>query len=277
MTDPESPLIYSGSMLQFSEVHMLPVRKKEIARKGRRGEVLYAAFGSYAVLNSLMVLPPENSYQFLWTPTRDCVVWIGSVSYRDAIDDLISVFDSTGFGAARVSQGHIQAIATLGDMVGLVGSGSLRSELPTYKVSSKPLTISGDVILADALQLMFKGRIRRLFFDDDPSRFVSDRSILDLLFSPFMLKVARDSPAKWLDLRVGQIPKRVATDVPSGASLMEAASLLNPQSDDCLLTDNGRVVTRWDIVVKSWKKDLRVAPTPRSLVSIVPERSGDFD
>ncbi|MDA4124088.1 MAG: CBS domain-containing protein [Thaumarchaeota archaeon] len=264
-TDPNSPLIYSGSLLHVSDIQMLPVQRNELARKGKSGIRLYGAFGSYAVLQSILILPPENAYQFLWTPTRDSLVWIGSVSSDSPFDRLLSVFEATGFGAARVSKRQIHTLITLEDVVNLIRMGVLTSEVRISSISSEPITTSRDTTLADALQLMFEGKVRRLFLDDEPRKYISDRSILALLFSPYMLKVARDSPGKWLDLRVNQIPKREATSVPSEASLLDAASLLTQGSDECLVTSKNRVVTRWDIVIKSWKKDLEfVAEQPIS-------------
>lgn len=235
---------------------MLPVEKEEISRTGKNGIKLCGAFGGYGVLHSLVVLPPQNSYQFLWTPTHDSVVWIGSVSSDTPFDRLLHVFDATGFGAARVSNGEIHTLVTLEDVVNLIRSGVLTSEIKIDSISSVPMTVSEDTTLVDALQLMFKGRVRRLFLDDEPRKFVSDRSILALIFSPYMLKVAKDSPAKWLDLRVNQMPKRDATPVVPDASLLDGAGLLTQGSDDCLVTPTNRVVTRWDMVIKSWKKDL---------------------
>jgi hypothetical protein len=258
-TDPNSPLIYSGSLLHVADIQMLPVEKEEIARAGKNGIKLCGAFGSYAVLQSLVILPPENSYQFLWTPTHDSLVWIGSVSSNSPFDELLHVFDSTGFGAGRVSKHEIHTLVTLEDVVNLIRIGVLTSEIKMSSISSLPMTVSGDTTLADTLQLMFKGKVRRLFLDDEPRKYVSDRSILALLFSPYMLKVARDSPAKWLDLRVNQLPKREATSISSEASLLDGARLLTQVSDDCLVTHKNRVVTRWDVVIKSWKKDLELS------------------
>jgi hypothetical protein len=117
-------------------------------------------------------------------------------------------------------------------------------------------------MLADALHLMIEARVRRLFLEDEPMNYISDRSILALLFSPYMLEVARDSPAKWLDLRVSQLPRRRAIPVGAGASIGDGARLLSQGSDECLVTSKNRIVTRWDLVIKTWKKDLDIAAAP---------------
>jgi CBS domain-containing protein len=257
VTDPESPLIYSGSLLHISDVNMLPVQKKEVLKTTSAGVKLYGAFGSYGVIESLVVLQPKDSYKFLWSRTRDLLIWIASVSYRDDLDHLLSVFNDTGFGAARLAGRQGRTLITLEDVVDKVRRRELSSELDLDEISSEPFTVSKDTMLGDALHLMFEARVRRLFVDE-PTRFVSDRTILAYLFSPFMLKIAKDSPDKWLDVRIEQLPKGEAVPVRAEASLTEGATLLGSLPDDCLLTSRNRVVTRWDIVIKSWKKDLNL-------------------
>jgi hypothetical protein len=277
-TDPSSPLIYSGSLLQMSDITMLPVHKKEVKREGEKGVKLYGAFGSYAVIQSLVVLPPENSYKFLWRPTSELLIWVGSVSSADDLDTLLSVFESTAFGAARLSGKQIRTLVTLDDVVGLVREGTLVSQLCMDDISSELITTAEDNTMVEALHLMFKARVRRLFLDDQPGKFVSDRSILALLFSPYMLKVARDSPEKWLEASVRELPKREASSVLATDSLMEGTRPLGHWPDDCLLTDNNRVVTRWDIVMKSWKRDLELAPAikvePNLRNGVIPRERG---
>lgn len=264
-TDPSSPLIYSGTLLHISDVNMLPVQKEEVTKTSKTGLKLYGAFGSYAVIKSLVDLPPENSYKFLWEPTHKLVVWIGSVSYEDDLDSLISTFNETGFGVARISSKQGRTLITLEDVVEKVRRGELDSELGMDSISSEPITVSKDTLLVDALQYMFKARVRRLFAEDDPKKFVSDRTILAFLFSPHMLEVAKESPSKWLDLRLDQLQENEATAVQADASLGEGAQLLGKWPDDCLLTDKNRVVTRWDIIIKPWKKNLlRVAASQKA-------------
>jgi CBS domain-containing protein len=265
-TDPKSPLIYSGSLLHISDVSMLPVEKKEVLKTTKTGK-LYGAFGSYAVMSGLVVLPPENSYKFLWSATENILIWIGSVSFEDDLDHVLSVFEDTGFGAARLTGRQGRTLITLENFVDKLRSRELASGLDLEQISSEPISVSKDVMLGDAIHLMFKARVRRLFVDDEPTRFVSDRTILALLFSPYMLKIARDTPSKWLDLRVDQLPKGEAAPVQPEASLAEGATLLGRQPDDCLITNKNRVVTRWDLIIKAWKKDL-------NLVAVQSSRAG---
>jgi hypothetical protein len=283
VTDPNSPLIYSGSLLQLSDIHMLPVQKKEVTKKSEGGHTLYGVFGSYAVIQSVIVLPPDESYKFLWTPTREFLVWVGSVSAKDDLDTLLAVFERTGFGAARLSGRQIRTLITLDDVVTLVREGRLVSDLRLDEISSEPMTVPGDVPLVDALQMMFKARVRRLFLDEDQERFVSDRSALSLLFSPFMLKLARDTPEKWLRLAVKDLPRRRASLIDPKSSLDAAARHIGHWPDDCLLVGGKKVVTRWDIVMKPWKKGFEYSEQGLTEIVVEPgmrnraERSGALE
>ena len=105
----------------------------------------------------------------------------------------------------------------------------------------------------EAMNLMCEVRIRRLFLREKAGEFVSDRNILAFLFSPKGLKIARDDPDSWTDLRLSDMGSMFARIVSSEASVEDVGKMVEPGRDVFVLSDNESVISRWDLVIKPWK------------------------
>ncbi len=254
VADGNSPLIHAGLILNSSEVHILPVMKGLRPRRDRRtGLVLYGALGGYSFLERFMKTKPKNYYDFLRTPSKEIAVWIGSVDFGNPISDLLHVFEATKFGAARVSDHDIYTVATLADLVGAMRNSSLVSDMRVEQVGSQPVSISSDAEIGEAVKMMLKFRVRRLFPQGRPGEFISSRSVIEFMLTPERLRVARRRPEEWCDAKVSALGTRSARVVAPGASLNEAARMIGDEPDDCLVSEGGLVVSRWDLLMKPWK------------------------
>jgi hypothetical protein len=254
MADGESPLVYVGSMLSRSEIHMLPVEQGIRPRKDRTsGITLYGALAGYSLFEWLSATAPSDFSENLWRPCRDVAVWIGSADFTNPLASLLRVFDLTRFGAARVQRGKEHALITLSDLVSAMSRGALYSEMRVSEVGSTPVAISSKATIREAVELMLNRRIRRLFLGDNPGKFVSGGSILGLIFDPGRLQKAGAYPQSWRDLAVTVLTPNEAQVVLPGTSLSEASKLMGPKPDDCLVTPDGKVISRWDLIIKPWK------------------------
>lgn len=196
ITTPDVPVIVAASMLTAYDAPMLPLTRvgsqQPVEKNGVR---LYQAVGSYPIISLFLETKPSDYYKVLWNSCSTTTVWIGSMGYEEPLDKLLSIFALTGFGDARVDvEGSPPALLTLNEVVSLYRDRKLNCSLPVKDVASDAIFIDPDAMLLDALHLMREKRIRRLFLRGRKGEFVSDRSILGLLFSPRGLKAARDSP-----------------------------------------------------------------------------------
>lgn len=254
IADGNSPLIHAGFILNTSEVHMLPVMKGLRPRRDRRtGLVLYGALGGYPFLEKFVKTEPKDYNDLLRTPSREIAVWIGSVDFGNPISDLLHVFEATKFGAARVSDHDIHTVATLADLVGAMRNHSLVSDMRVEQIGSPPMSISLDTDIREAVEKMLRFRVRRLFLQGRPHEFISSRSVIEFMLTPEQLQVVRRRPEEWCDAKVSVLGTRSARVVALGASLNEAVRLIGDEPDDCLVSEGGLAISRWDLVMKPWK------------------------
>ena len=213
---------------------------------------LHPAFGGYGILKAIADSEPKDYYKTLWAKSADVPVWIGSCDYEQPFDDILRAFDLTLFGGARVTKGPLEALITLGDVVGLIREGKLSTRMSTDEVGSVPKVISKDRPIIEAIRMMVLQGVRRLFIEKRLGAYISDRGVIDYMFSPERLGVAKDHPELWIDEPVERVGTKTAGTCRSG-SLDDAAKEMGSAPDDCLITDEFRVISRWDIVVKPWK------------------------
>jgi CBS domain-containing protein len=234
---------------------MLPIVKVGASQvKEKDGVILFQAIGSQPIIRLLTETKPSEYYKILWNPCTATSIWIGALGYNDSLDHLLRVFVLTGFGDAKVdSPPSPPALLTLSEVVGLYREGKLRCEVGVKEVASPAVVVDHDMPLMEAMNLMCDKRIRRLFLREKAGEFVSDRNILAFLFSPKGLKIARDSPDSWTDLRLHDIDSMRARLVPREASVEDVGRMVEPGRDVFVLSDDESLISRWDLVIKPWR------------------------
>jgi len=243
----------TGSLIKHNDVHLLPAGKKIPPHRIELADVtLHGAFGSYGILKRVSESPPKDYYKTLWSNSAEIPIWIGSCKFEDPFDDILQAYSLTGFGGARVTRGVDEALVTLGDAVGLITSGKMSTHMLTDDVCSVPIVIAKNVPIIEAIREMVSHNIRRLFVKGGQGKFFSDRTLIDFMFSPERLETARDSPEMWLDGEVGNLVTKSPGRCQTG-DLDQAAKDIGQAPDDCLLTDESRVISRWDMIVKPWR------------------------
>ena len=249
----DDPVILTAELIRNSEVHLLPAGRSIPSRRVDLANIsLHPAFGGYGILKKIVDSKPEGYYSTLWAKSAEVPVWIGSCDFSDPFEDLMQSFSVTKFGGVRVTKDNEEALATLGDAIGLIREGKLSTNMSTDDVSSVPVAISKDASILEAIRTMVSHNIRRLFVEKGQGSFISDRTVIDYMFSPARLGVARDHPELWIDDSVDEVGTKDPGSSRTGP-LDDAAGAIGPAPDDCLMTDDHMVVTRLDIVVKPWR------------------------
>ncbi|MDA4115831.1 MAG: hypothetical protein OK442_04685 [Thaumarchaeota archaeon] len=257
ITTPDVPVIVAASILSVYEAPMLPIVKVGASPTHvKEGVTLFQAIGSQPIISLLRETKPKDYYKILWSSCTATSIWIGALGYDDSLDELLRVFVLTGFGDAKVdSPPSPPALITLNEVVALYREGKLRCELGVKEVASPAVVVDSDMPLMEAMNLMCEVRIRRLFLRGKAGEFVSDRNILAFLFSPKGLKIARDAPDDWTDLRLSDIGSMFARVVSSNDSVEQVGRMVEPGRDVFVLSDHESVISRWDLVIKPWKAE----------------------
>jgi len=233
-------------LLRFHEIDVLPLSfGSERKQKG--------IFG-FSCLARLMHVRPEELASFLKQPCETVSETLTTIRAERALSGLLDAFQRRRFGFARVVESRgVGALLSLPDVLGLYGSGLLRSSLTLEDVGSASFSMPANLTVRDALAEMFDRRIRRVFISGTGG-FIWDRSIIGHLFSPAILaRVARDEEGDILGTPISHIETMTAREADGGMQLLEAAALLKVEPGQCLIFD-GKVATPWDIVMKPWKK-----------------------
>ncbi|MDA4112376.1 MAG: hypothetical protein OK439_07535 [Thaumarchaeota archaeon] len=259
MSYGETPLIIAGSMLHISDVQMLPVEGGQSAHYHEKTKIkLYAAVGGYSVLDKILVTDPKDYQRLLWKPCKEIVAWIGSANFDDELDSLFRVFDVTRFGDASVDLSEdTHTIVTLHEFVDLLRNGIIASSATAQEISTRKVSVPKDTPIIEAIKIMFQKRIRRLFVDDidRENEFISSRKIIAYLFSPDRLLFVKEHPERWLEGEIKDVELVRAEVVSDTVSLNKLSRLLGNDVEACLLTEkSGEVITRWDLIMKTWKK-----------------------
>jgi CBS domain-containing protein len=256
VTTPEVPVIVAASILSIYDSPMLPIIKDGTTPGGgeEQGGRLFQAVSGLSIIRMVMETKPSEYYKALWRPCTTTTVWIGSLSFDDTLENLLRIFEATGFGDARVEAATPpNALVTLTEVISLYRQMKLSCKLEVKKVASPAIFVDPDMKLIDAMRLMYDRKVRRLFLTGREDEFVSDRNILALLLSPKGLKVARDNPEFWTELSLSAAQSVKARAVSSHALVEDAGRLSEIGHDVFILSDKASVLSRWDLVMKPWK------------------------
>ena len=253
--DPKTETLSAMSLLRFHEIDALPLSFDLHAGRRRKVRAVYG----YSSLARLVLMKPEEFGRFLREPCEAVSESLAVVSETASLARLLDTFAETRFGFARVEGGRgVGAMVGLPEVLGLHETGAIVSDLHLDDVGSPIVSVSGDTPLRKALGLMFEKRHRRLFVDGQ-REFVSDRRIIEHIFSPAVLAESALHNSDVLGIPVSAVGKMVARDVELNISMKDAAALLKSGKPGQCLVFDGTVVTPWDVVMKPWKaKKLKI-------------------
>lgn len=249
------PLIVAGSILADYDFPILPIRKgggpPGIDKEGLK---LFKAIGGQQVIRLVVKSKPEDYAKILWAPCSGIGMWLGAVEYHEGLGRLLRIFELTGFGDARVNApSPPHGLVTLEEVVSLYRGRKLKCGLSVKEVSSQSISIEPQATLMEAMRMMCDKRVRRLFFWGRIGEYVSDRSILAFLFSPRILRIAKDLPESWTNAKVSEVQSTTARSVSASAKVEDVGRMAEAGRDVFMLSDGVSLVSRWDLVMKPWK------------------------
>ncbi len=249
--DPKTEILPAMSLLRFHEIDALPLAFEPGSSRTKDRQKAVYGFSSLA---RLMLLKPKDIASFLKKPCEVASEPIASVSADRDMSSLLDTYARTRFGFARVEdKKKVGALAGLTDLLELYETGGLATELNAVDVGTPIVSVKADTPLRNALQMMFEKRHRRIFISGG-REFVSDRTIIDHIFSPGILSAMANRGDDVLNIPVSSVGMLSAKEVEEDTPLADAAKELRAQhAGQCLVFD-GHVVTPWDIVMKPWNQ-----------------------
>jgi CBS domain-containing protein len=253
--EKDSPMVFAASMIRFHPVDAAIVLVEDGLQPlqiGGKGVFL----GGYAILNNLMKQKPEDYYKFLFEPCRKSAIPVESVNGNRSLQDLLAMFAESKFGFTMVTEGPLYAMISLSDVLQLYQSGEIDSGLVARDVAQGPVSADSAITIKDALSVMFRRRIRRLFIEGKTSRrqgtaFVSDREVISFIFSPKSLEESRESPETMLSAEIGEVGAIDAEQVDEDAPLSEVAKYLTRSQGNCVVCNKG-LISPWDAVMRPY-------------------------
>jgi len=129
----------------------------------KTGVKLFKAIGGQQIIRLVTESRPRDRYKMLWDPCTTTGMWLGALEYHDSLERLLTIFELTGFGDARVNaSAPPHALITLDEVVSLYREQNLKCELEVRQVASHAVFVDPDAMLMEAMRTMCERRIRRL-------------------------------------------------------------------------------------------------------------------
>ena len=213
----------------------------------------FLIFSGYTLLARLLEIDQEKYYNLLYDSCERASIFTQPIASNAELATILEEFSRTKFGWSLVEEGGKYDVVSLTDFISFYQSGIIETDLTVQDVASPDIvSLSSDTYIRRALQVMMKHRIRRIFLSDYKNRFVSDREILNYIFSPERLNVVRDDPTKMFAATLEDVGPVEAIEVEGRPTIKKVSRHYKPESGAWCLVCAGGVVTPWDMVVKPW-------------------------
>jgi CBS domain-containing protein len=251
---PDYPLLTILYLLRIKEIDAVPIDYAD-GRKNR------AVFG-FSSLPRFMTNGPKGFTKLLEEPCERASDELASVTIDDDLESLLDTFASRRLGFALVhgvgAAERQRSFVSLTDLLELYGRKTISTDLLIKDVATPIFSMPRTTSIRSALRAMFRRRYRRVFISE--REFVSDRSVMEHVFSPFILEQAGWDPGRdVLGAPIDRLEKLAPLVAGPRTSLRTAAFKLKGDRGQCLIVGGDKVATPWDVIMKPWiARKLRV-------------------
>lgn len=211
--------------------------------------------GGYSILTKM--LEKGNPYGFLLFRNVGSLLGGSQIPLTsgDSLGTLLERFHETKFGHSVVVFARGPVILGLSNLIDLYQSGRLETSLTCQEVASPILPgIARTSTVEEAAAAMVKNRVRRLLIEGDENSMITDRTLINLLFSRESLDWILDHGGAVPPVQVSQLSPVRLVEVKGGTRIPEAARRFDPRGGEALRCSGG-IVTPWDLVMKPFGTD----------------------
>lgn len=249
MLDASTQTLYALSLLSFQEIDAIPVGFGKNTPSAKR----FVVYG-YSCINAFLQTEPKDYGKLLEQPCEAVSDEPATISAERDLENLFGLFFRRRFGFAWVEEGGsgLGGFATLRDLMTLYREGKIKTDLRVGDVASYPIvSMPSDSNIKDVLELMVKKNNRRIMISGTES-VVSDREIIDHIFSTYRLPGASQKPSRVLDGKLSDLKSKQPRKVDLELRIDEAVGMIY-ESGGCLTCGDG-IVTPWDLTIKPWNE-----------------------
>lgn len=246
---PDYPLLMILYLLRIKDIDAVPITYAD--ERLNRG-----VFG-FSSLPKFMAKGPKGFAKLLEEPCERASEELASVTVNEDLESLLDAFASRRLGFALVhgvgAAKRRRSFVSLTDVLGLYGRSIITTELRIGDVATPIFSMPRTTSIRSALQAMFRHRHRRVFISD--WEFISDRGVMEYVFSPFILEqIGWDPGRDVLAAPIDRLDKVTPMVAGPHMSLRTAALKLKGDRGQCIVVGGDRVATPWDVVMKPWMK-----------------------
>jgi len=198
---------------------------------------------------------PKEYESFFKLSCEDVALELPTIPAEGNVDSLLKVFSKTRFGfawAESKNNSQIGGFVSLRDLLSLYTSSVISTDLSIGEVASPNIfSLKSDTSLKQALNEMVGRRVRRVLISDT-GRVISDRQVIDYVFSPSRLEQVYATPSTLLDGKLGDLESTEPGVLLRDQNLKDAVEVIGKSG--CVICEAG-VVTPWDIIMKPWEQN----------------------
>jgi predicted transcriptional regulator len=227
-----------------------------------QGKVIGAVYG-FQLVSYLMNSPNEEVFKRLLLPIGQVVEGLGlsqipSLRQSDRFDSIMKKIASNKFGDVILTNdnGHPVGVLSLSQVISSLAHKGKKVNMKVRDVATKLKLAAEEQPLLDALRYMTRNRIRRTIIRRKSKFFgLTEREILKAFFSLDGLQSLHDDPSKFLTSSLGQLVGGRAKELPRVSGdihVHEAWGYLKGDPSACVIVDEDRIATPWDLVMKPY-------------------------
>ena len=247
--DPETRILLAVLLLRSNKVDALPLVL---------GENDSSRFVSgFSCLSKLVQTDPTNYKSFFEQSCESVSLGLPTIPAEKNLESLLEAFSNTGFGFAWAEWKHdsrVGGFLALRDLLPLYGKSIINTDLLVRDIASPNiLSLDADTSLEQALNKMILRKVRRVLISEN-QKVISDREIIEYVFSPDRLEKVLENPSTLLEGKLRDLESTRPISLRDEQSVGVAAELLHVEDGGCAICESG-IVTPWDVVIKPWKQN----------------------
>jgi len=227
-----------------------------------KGKVIGAVYG-FQLVSYLINSPNEELFKRLLLPIGQVMEGLGlsqipSLSQKDPFDSIMKKIASNKFGDVILTNENGQPVGVLSvsQVITSLAHKRKKVDMKVRDVATRLKLAAEEQPLSDALRYMMRNRMRRTIIKRNGKFYgLTEREILKAFFSLDGLQSLHDDPQKFLGSRLGELVGGRAKQLPSvkgDIRIHEAWQYLKGDPSACVIVDQNRIATPWDLVMKPY-------------------------
>jgi len=254
------PVAYEGLLLGFQYVDFVPVT--------RAGKVVGGLTG-LELLAALRMTKNSGFHYLLETKMADICRPVGLAELDASLESVLDTMHRTKNGNVCVIQDEkLIATISLRDIMRYATSLSNKTNVMVSELANSAVTLASHATMVETLDLMMSKEVRRILIQTSGSRKIADdRVVVEHAFNHDGIIILRDNPDKFWNFPMCTLPLRDPGSIGAEADVAEAWKAMYASPAQCLLVNEKKILTPWDVVIRL--HDLHRFPVDTALETII--------